>query len=350
MKIVNRRKEIKILLFWYEENKRELPWREDRDPYKIWISEVMLQQTTAQYVVPYFKRFIQRYSSVGSLAKASQKSVLQLWSGLGYYSRAQNLLKTARQIFKNQTFPISYKDWECFSGIGSYTARAISSQAFGEKVGVLDGNTIRLFSRKEGLEIKWWTAEGKRHLQKLADELVKFGESGSINQALMELGATICKPKNPSCFLCPWKKSCKAYKENLVFKLPLVRQRPLKEIWKWEPYIYQFKDQNNRLKIALVKNDYAPFLKNYFIFPGKVKKLIQKPKRFDFSHTITHRNIYIQVRRSFFKGVKRLSKYPLDKKDFLEALYEFKKVKWISKEDIKKENPSSLVQKTLQFF
>lgn len=322
----------KKLIEWYQNNHRPLPWRKDRDPYKIWISETMLQQTTSKAVIPYFERFIQELPHVVALAKAKEPTVLSLWSGLGYYSRARNLHKASQLISQQGGFPKSHKELIEFPGFGPYTSRAVSSLAFSENVGVLDGNVIRVLSRKENLFLDWWKTKGRNQLQSLADASVQGAPSEIINQALMELGATICLPKTPKCLLCPWIKSCKGFDKNNEMKLPLSKPKKSQETWVWSTEILK-----RGSKILLVKNQYAPFLKNQWILPGKVKKQNDPPKSYDYKHTITHHNIFVKVKScSKDQGSKLTKQLPASDK------------LWVSQEKVSHYSPTSLVKKALQ--
>lgn len=314
----------KSLLSWYRENKRELPWRRDRNPYQIWLSEVMLQQTTVVAVIPYYERFLGIFPTVEALAKAPLESVLEQWSGLGYYSRARNLHKAAQALHENG-FPKTAAELLELPGFGPYTSRAVSSIAFDESVGVLDGNVIRVLTRVMAWDFAWWNNESKNILQKSSDLLAGMGPSHEINQGLMELGATVCTPHNPNCLLCPWQKNCLAFKKGKVLEIPKKKPRKKSEVWVWDVSIYS-KNQ----KIALIKNDYAPFLKNQALFPGKIKRQSEKPKIFDLKHGITHHDIYIRI--------KKESGNPPKSKD----------LQWAPIKDVKKINPSNLLQKVLQ--
>ena len=210
---------------WYEKNKRPLPWRQNKNPYFIWISETMLQQTTTAAVVPFFERFISRFPTLNSLAHAKESEVVEAWAGLGYYSRARNLHKSSKILNELKEFPKSYEELIELPGFGPYTSRSVSSIAFSQSVGVLDGNVIRILTRKHNLNIEWWKTKERRVLQDLADQYVKDKESSVINQALMELGATVCTPKNPKCILCPWLKSCEAKKNKTIDELPVKKAK-----------------------------------------------------------------------------------------------------------------------------
>jgi A/G-specific adenine glycosylase len=217
----------KQLLAWFRKHQRDLPWRRARDPYRIWLSEIMLQQTRVAAVVPYYERFLARFPDVNALAQAPEEEVLRLWSGLGYYSRARNLQQAAQQIVAkhNGVFPKSEKDALALPGIGRYTASAILSIAFGAKHAVLDGNVARLLARL--FAIQGDLHEGKRwqSLQTSAGELLDAKSPGDWNQAMMELGATLCTPRAPQCLLCPIAQFCRARKLGLAESLPAIRQK-----------------------------------------------------------------------------------------------------------------------------
>lgn len=316
----------KLLLAWYKENRRDLPWRRNRDPYKIWISEVMLQQTTVTAVIPYYENFLKRFPTLKALAQAPLNEVLEMWAGLGYYSRARNLHKSA-QALSSAGFPKSSAELLEYPGFGPYTARAVASLAFDEAVGVLDGNVIRILTRVNGWDLNWWEQKSRAQLQSTADEIASAGPSCDLNQAMMELGATVCTPQNPICLLCPWKSHCVAFQTGRIADLPKKKPRKQSEVWVWAPEIFKKGE-----KIALVKNSYAPFLKGQMIFPGSIKQQNKKPKTFDLKHGITHHNIYIRIENS--------PETPISSR--------FEEFEWVAVKDIKKINPSSLLQKVLQ--
>jgi A/G-specific adenine glycosylase len=215
------------LLDWYRRSKRDLPWRRTRDPYAIWLSEVMLQQTRVDTVVPYYRRFLSAYPSVHALAEAPLEQVLQLWSGLGYYRRARMLHAAARDVDRHRggALPKSAVELRSIQGIGRYTAGAIASIAWGEAVPVVDGNVARVLSRLFAVDGDSGPAPDK-HLWELAGSLVAAEDPSSWNQALMELGATVCLPKKPRCDGCPVRAHCKARARGLEEELP--RSRPKK--------------------------------------------------------------------------------------------------------------------------
>ena len=208
---------------WYEEHRRPLPWRRTRDPYRIWLSEIILQQTRVSQGLPYYKKFIQRYPTVQSLAVATERDVLRLWQGLGYYSRARNLRKCAITVLKdyNGKFPDNFTELKLRPGIGDYTAAAIASFSFGEPVAVLDGNVFRVLSRLFGIHDEVSSSVGKKKFATLANQLVPVDNPGQHNQAMMEFGALHCTPANPLCADCSLKtvciRSCRSSKSRLIF-------------------------------------------------------------------------------------------------------------------------------------
>lgn len=208
---------------WYKQHKRNLPWRNTSDAYTIWLSEVILQQTRVEQGMPYFYRFLEKYPDVTAFAKATEDEILKLWQGLGYYSRGRNMLTTARQILENNqgVFPTAYRELIKLKGIGEYTAAAISSFAAGEAKAVVDGNVYRVLARWFGVEEPINSPAGKKIFQGLADEVLDRKHPGQHNQAMMEFGAMLCKPKNPDCRICPVREVCNAYQTNRINLLPV---------------------------------------------------------------------------------------------------------------------------------
>lgn len=204
------------LLDWFRHAQRDLPWRYHRDPYRVWISEVMLQQTRVDQAIPYFNRFIDLYPDVRSLAAASIDDVLSAWEGLGYYSRAHNLHKTAKIVSEEREgyFPNTYSELLSLPGIGPYTAAAVASIAFEQRHAVVDGNVIRVLSRVFRIEHESKSGVMRRTAQRLGDELVPPEAPGIFNEAIMELGATVCTPASPRCTACPLRPVCEAYVEG----------------------------------------------------------------------------------------------------------------------------------------
>jgi len=208
---------------WYTSNSRKLPWRTTKDPYKIWLSEIILQQTRVIQGLPYYNRFIEKFPTVSALAAASEQEVLRLWQGLGYYTRARNLHKCAKTVVTdfNGSFPDTFEGLKKLPGIGDYTAAAIASIAFGEPVAVVDGNVFRVLARIFGIETEINSPEGKKQFTKLANELMGHHHPDLHNQAVMEFGALFCTPKNPQCEQCTFKNSCFANQNNLQAALPV---------------------------------------------------------------------------------------------------------------------------------
>ena len=212
------------LISWHAtENNRSLPWKSEKDPYKIWLSEIILQQTRAQQGVPYYLRFTEAYPSVTDLAAAHDNDVFRLWQGLGYYNRCKNMLSTARLIARefNGIFPASYDEIIRLKGIGPYTAAAIASFAFGLPHAVVDGNVYRVLARFFRIDTPFDTTEGKKQFAELAGQLLHTPDSAAYNQAIMDLGATICLPANPLCSKCPLQPRCSAHKNDVIGLLPV---------------------------------------------------------------------------------------------------------------------------------
>ena len=212
----------KPLLAWYRTHRRALPWRRTKDPYRILVSEVMLQQTQVDTVIPYYHRFLKRFPTFGALARAPLDAVLKHWEGLGYYSRARNLHALAKIVQKNHRgrLPEQPEALRALPGIGPYTAGALLSIAFNKNAAVLDGNVERVLARYFGLTQDLRTTKERKKLWALAESLVPPGEAGDYNQAVMELGATICTPRNPDCDACPVRIQCAARKRNLTELIP----------------------------------------------------------------------------------------------------------------------------------
>ncbi|SFW28121.1 A/G-specific DNA-adenine glycosylase [Sinomicrobium oceani] len=297
---------------WYRQNKRDLPWRKTTDPYKIWLSEIMLQQTRVEQGLPYYKEFVRAFPTVHDLAEATEEKVLKMWQGLGYYSRARNLHYTAKHIaFENNgKFPDSYKSLLKLKGVGDYTASAIASIAFKEASPVVDGNVYRVLARYFGIDTPINSARGIRYFKELAQELIDKTDPATYNQGIMEFGAIQCKPKSPVCGECPLNTSCVALKDQLVDKLPVkirntkirhryfnyliiedkdhtvLFQRKEKDIWQ---HLYEF---------PLIETE-APMTEDMVTTHPKFRKLIGD-SRFQISlynkdhivHKLSHQHIF----------------------------------------------------------
>ena len=211
------------LINWYEENKRDLPWRKTKDPYRIWLSEIILQQTRVAQGLPYYERFVEQFPTINDLANASETEVLRLWQGLGYYSRARNLHSCAKMVVKDfdGVFPSDFNELLKLKGIGRYTAAAISSSAFNEPNAVVDGNVYRVLSRVFGIEEDISSTKGPKVFEKRANELLDKERPNQYNQAIMEFGAIQCSPKSPACGVCPFRDECFAFNNNKIDSLPV---------------------------------------------------------------------------------------------------------------------------------
>jgi len=253
------------LIIWYSNNKRILPWRLAPKPYKIWLSEIILQQTQVKQGLPYFTKFITKYPTLKNLAEANEDQVLKMWQGLGYYARARNLLTTAKFIYNNldNSFPDNYKDLLKLKGIGPYTAAAIASICFNEAVAVVDGNVYRVLARYFNINTSINSSNGIKEFKNLAQKLLDVKNPGEYNQAIMELGALICKPINPMCNKCPINDNCLALKNKTITKLPAkLKKQPIKK--RYFNYLVTITDSD---KIILNKRIKKDIWLNLYEFP-----------------------------------------------------------------------------------
>ncbi|WP_346883249.1 A/G-specific adenine glycosylase [uncultured Algibacter sp.] len=253
------------LIHWYSNNKRSLPWRNTKDAYYIWLSEIILQQTQVKQGLPYYEVFIANYPTVFDLANSQESEVLKLWQGLGYYSRARNLHTTAKHIANNLNgkFPDNYKDLLKLKGVGDYTASAIASISFGEATAVVDGNVYRVLSRYFGIDTAINSSKGIKDFKLLAQKLIDKKRPATFNQAIMEFGATHCKPKKPYCPICPFKDSCIAFNSNRVFELP-VKIKSAKAKKKYFNFLVFISDDK---KTILQKRESKGIWQNLYQFP-----------------------------------------------------------------------------------
>ncbi|NOT75359.1 MAG: A/G-specific adenine glycosylase [Cyclobacteriaceae bacterium] len=298
----------KKIVQWYHESHRDLPWRNTQDAYKIWLSEIILQQTRVAQGLPYYQKFIQQYPDVRSLARAKEQDVLRLWQGLGYYTRARNLHKCAQEVVTKfgGKFPQTFEELKQLSGIGDYTAAAIASFAFHQPVAVVDGNVYRVLSRVFGIEKDVATPEGRKFFFKKANELISTTDPATHNQAVMEFGAMHCLPQNPKCEDCVFSKACVANLNALQSVLPvkskklkirkrymhyfiirhggktLMKMREEKDIWKG---LYDFhlieKKRTHKIENLLEEND--P-LSNYH--PATDRKPVK--------HILSHQHLIVK--------------------------------------------------------
>ncbi len=214
----------KQLMTWHEtENERSLPWKQEKDPYKIWLSEIILQQTRAQQGLPYYIKFTTTYPTISDMANAADEEVFRIWQGLGYYNRCKNMLATARLIAREYggVFPVDYDGILALKGVGPYTAAAIASFAYDLPHAVVDGNVYRVLARYFGIAEPSDTTKGKKQFQELAQELLDTTDSAGYNQAIMDLGATVCTPKVPACQRCPLQEHCVALRQDTISLLPV---------------------------------------------------------------------------------------------------------------------------------
>jgi len=302
----------KTIINWYQKNKRDLPWRKTTNPYYIWLSEIMLQQTRVEQGLPYYLKFTETYPTVVDLANAPEDEVLKLWQGLGYYSRARNLHATAKYVaFElNGVFPNTYTELIKLKGVGDYTASAIASICFDEPTPVVDGNVYRVLARYFGITTPINSTEGIKYFKKLAKELIDIKNPATYNQAIMEFGAKQCKPQSPDCRICPLNSSCIALQKQEIKNLPvkikkgkikkryfnylvfsntkeiLIQQRKSKGIWQ-NLYEFPLIETSEELTIdAILEND--------------VFKKIVIDKEYDISlynenviiHKLSHQHIY----------------------------------------------------------
>ena len=238
----------KELIDWYLDNKRDLPWRATKDPYEIWLSEIILQQTRVEQGKPYYFKFLRNYPDVFTLANASEEEVLKLWQGLGYYSRARNLLFTARYVaFElGGKFPTSYKELKKLKGVGDYTASAIASVCYDEAQAAVDGNVYRVLARLFGIATPTNSTQGIKQFRQLGQDLIDPDDPGTFNQALIEFGSEQCKPRQPLCGTCPFSSECVAFQQGRIKELP-VKLKNLKIKQRHFNYLVFLSEENETL-------------------------------------------------------------------------------------------------------
>lgn len=300
------------LLSWYKENKRNLPWRNTSNPYYIWLSEIILQQTRVEQGLPYYHSFVTAFPTLKDLATATEDKVLKLWQGLGYYSRARNLHAAAKTIYFdcNNEFPQNYNDIIKLKGVGPYTAAAIASFAFKEPVAVVDGNVFRVLSRYFGMYEDIAVAKNRNIFQNLANELISKKHPDLFNHAIMDFGATICTPANPKCNSCPFNDNCFAFLKNDITSLPVktkkikvkdrflnymilqsenevaLQQRTDKDIWQ---HLYEFPLMETT---SLIEENVFEQLSQ--MYPAStIIKLTKQPIKHKLSHQQLHIDFYL---------------------------------------------------------
>lgn len=328
----------RLLLKWFDKNKRSLPWRKNKDPYAIWISEIMLQQTQVDTVIPFYTRWMNSFPDIKTLAHASPDSILKHWEGLGYYSRARNLHKSARIILQNHKgiFPDDFQTVLALPGIGRYTCGAILSIAFDQKLPVLDGNVIRVFARLFLINDPVNSPAVLKKLWEKAEALLPSRRTGDYNQSLMELGALICTPKNPKCLLCPLQKVCLAEKENRQSLLPVKTNKPkIEKIRTVIALLWKNK------KIFIQKRKAEGFLGGLWEFPGgKIEKqesaeeALQREIKEELGIPIEISHAYPALRHAYTRFLVTLHPFdckPLSNKIRLASATEHK---WVKPEDL----------------
>jgi A/G-specific adenine glycosylase len=310
---------------WYLLHHRDLPWRKTHDPYKIWLSEIILQQTRVAQGLPFYQEFVKTFPSVFGLAKAPEQKVLRLWQGLGYYSRARNLHRCAKEIVEKYKgdFPNTYEELKKLPGVGPYTAAAIASFAFRESVAVVDGNVFRVLSRVFGIDKDIASDEGKKYFFSLANELIDRNHPDLFNQAIMEFGALHCLPQNPKCDECIFSKKCQANVRNLQSLLPikskklkvrtryfnyfvihsagktLMRQRNGKDIWKGLYDFYLIETSTDKKPKSLIQKDEF-LIKSRLIGESKI-----------LTHILSHQKLkvrFIELEKSASKRAEQAAK------------------------------------------
>jgi A/G-specific adenine glycosylase len=344
-----------LLLKWNDsENDRHMPWKGERNPYYIWLSEIILQQTRVEQGLPYFLNFKQKYPVVKDLAMAPEDEVMKLWQGLGYYSRARNLHETAKNIHTNHggKFPENFEGLVKLKGVGEYTASAIASFAFGERKAVVDGNVIRVLSRVFGIDLAADTTKGKKKFASLAQQLIDANHPGLYNQAIMDFGAVVCMPVNPRCDACPFQRFCNAYQQNRIDTLP-VKKKKIKVLNRYFNYLV-IKNGN---EIFINKRTGSDIWKNLYELPlletsRPLKKNIKAEiaaflghKNFDISaysegfvQLLTHRKIHTQfieielnnLKTTAVNNAQKIKLAQLDKYAFPKTVHLFlKQKKWV---------------------
>ncbi|HTO14330.1 MAG TPA: A/G-specific adenine glycosylase [Edaphocola sp.] len=292
----------KQLLLWHQnENDRKVPWRGEKDPYKIWLSEIILQQTRLEQGLPYYLNFIKEYPSIQDLALAPEQEVFKLWQGLGYYSRCRNLITTATYINEklNGKFPDNYKELIQLKGVGPYTAAAIASFAFGEAVAVIDGNVYRVLSRYFTEETPIDTRDGKKRFQELIHHVFDPEFPADFNQAIMDLGATVCTPKKPNCSECPLKSKCKAFNLNLTESFPIKSKKLIIKIRHFDYWVFIHQQHifiRQRTEKDIWQNLYEFYLEDFDTLKEKLENennMVEiKAKVFETKQKLTHQLIY----------------------------------------------------------
>ncbi|MBN2096245.1 A/G-specific adenine glycosylase [Candidatus Peregrinibacteria bacterium] len=329
----------KKLISWFQKNQRDLPWRKTYEPYAVWISEIMLQQTQVTTVLPYFKRWMGKLPTIQSVTEAKEDVILKLWEGLGYYSRARNLQKSARIITEqfNGHFPDQYDDILKLPGIGKYTAGAIASIAFNKPYPIVDGNVIRVLARLLNFKKNTRLPENVKKCWQRSEQLVSRTDARNLNQGMMELGAIICKPQNPDCFNCPLRKNCKAYEKKTMNLIPN-RGEKLKKI----PIKVAIAVIKKNGKIFIQKRPHKALMAGLWEFPGgKVEtgsplKAVHREVNEELGITIKNVKKIRQIKHGYTKFSVDLHCYSADFDKGKIKLNSAIDGKWVKPEQLKK--------------
>ncbi len=311
----------KALLDWYHINKRDLPWRKSSDPYRIWISEIMLQQTGVETVIPYYLRFIKQFPTIEDLAKSELQEVLSFWQGLGYYSRAKNLYQCS-QLIKTEymgVFPSSYQQIRQLPGIGDYTSASLCAIAFDQKISVIDGNVLRILSRLFEMEEDISNNQNKKIFLEKLNSLLPESNNRDFAQALMELGALICRPTNPVCYECPVKKYCKARENGTIINFPVKGLRKAKIIQQFSYIVINYKDY-----IFLKKRKSTGLLADMWelvLISSNEDQVISHSLRKLFGKSINSINKYPKIKHVFTHIIWELNIFKKEVKSFTELCY-----------------------------
>ena len=257
------------LLSWYHTNQRSLPWRNSSDPYLVWLSEIILQQTRMDQGILYFHRFVDAFPTVQDLASAHEDTVLRTWQGLGYYTRARNLHAAAKEIVSNRqgVFPESYQEWINIKGVGSYTAAAVSSIVNGECVPAIDGNVYRILSRIFAIEECIDTSAGKKVFHETAEGLIACNDPGGFNQAMMDYGSLVCKPANPACGECMFNRECLAYLRHAVSKYPVRKPKKPGSLRYFNYFYFFFRNDPGQAVFYVQQRDSNDIWRGLFELP-----------------------------------------------------------------------------------
>jgi len=316
------------LIYWYNLNARDLPWRQTKDPYKIWLSEIMLQQTRVNQALPYYIKFTEAFETVNQLAEAKEEEVLKLWQGLGYYSRARNLHACAKTVMEqhNGIFPNNFKDLLKLPGVGNYTAAAIASFCFNEKVPVIDGNVYRVISRIFGVETPINSPNAYKVFFEIANQLIKEVNPASFNQAIMEFGAIHCTPANPNCDSCIFKLNCFGFNHKQQTEFP---KKVPKKARRKQTINYQVLVCKN--DVLLRKRTENGIWKNLYDLPENLILSVEPLKSFGpIKHQLTH----IEIEANFIY-------FELEKKEAIQLNDNYE---WISVSKLKEKPTSRLVE------